>query len=244
MIRQQILTQQAQRLRVNVTSAQTDRLLNDEAARTGMPVKQFLKQQKLSRSDADELATRVVREFELKSIVVQDSRIGDNEVRSFYDQNRANFEQVHLARITTRTQADARAALEQVASGRDFAEVARSRSADSAAKSGGDLGFVPTTSLRNDVQAAIAQVSGAGLTTPLQTSGGFQIYHVIDRRTQPLKDVAAQIRSQLTGQSVDARFENWVRVELSSARVVVNPEYGRFDRATLEVVPGTGTIRQ
>ena len=53
-------------------------------------MKQFLKQQKLSRSDADELATRVVREFELKSIVVQDSRIGDNEVRSFYDQNRAN----------------------------------------------------------------------------------------------------------------------------------------------------------
>src|SRR2546422_4937532 len=45
MIRQRILAQQALRLRVNVTSAQTDRLLNDEAARTGMSVKQFLKQQ-------------------------------------------------------------------------------------------------------------------------------------------------------------------------------------------------------
>jgi parvulin-like peptidyl-prolyl isomerase len=120
----------------------------------------------------------------------------------------------------------------------------RARSVDSAAKSGGDLGFVATAALPNDVQAAIAQVSGSGLTTPLQTSGGFVFYRVTDRRTQPLKDVAAQIRSQLTGQSADARFENWVRVQLSSARVVVNPEYGRFDRATLEVVPGTGAIRQ
>jgi parvulin-like peptidyl-prolyl isomerase len=244
LIRQQILEQQARRLRVVVTGAQADRLLSDEATRTGTSVKQFLKSQKLSLRDGHELAVRVVREFELKSIVIQETGVSAAEIQSFYDRNRSAFEQVHLARITTKTQADARAALEQVASGRDFADVAKARSTDAAASKGGDLGFVAMTTLPGDVQAALTQVQGAGLTTPLQTAGGFQVYRVIERRTQPLTDVASRIRSQLAGQSLDTRFEDWVRGYLASARVVVNPEYGRFDRQALAVVPGTGAIRR
>src|SRR2546426_7896154 len=60
LIRQQILEQQARKMHVTITRGQTDRLLSDEASRQGMSVKQFLKQQNLSESDAHQLSERVV----------------------------------------------------------------------------------------------------------------------------------------------------------------------------------------
>jgi foldase protein PrsA len=244
LIRQEILAQQAGKLHISVTKAQISRLLSDEAARSGMSVKQFLKQQNLSQTDADQLAERVVREFELKSIVANNVAVDPKQVQSFYNANKAAFEQVHLARITTRTQADANVVIEQLAAGHDFADIARTRSVDSAARGGGDLGYVATSSLPTEVQAAVTQVKSNGITTPLQGAAGFEVYRVLDRRTQPLADVQDQIRSQIGGQAQDATFETWVHNHLATSRIVVNPEYGRFDRGTLEVVAGTGQLPQ
>jgi len=244
LIRQQILEQQARKMHVTVSPAQEDQLISDEAARSGMSVKQFLKQQNLSPTDGHQLAARVVREFELKSIVARDVAIDPKQVQAFYNQNKSAFEQVHLARITTRTEADARAAIEELAAGRDFADVARRRSIDAAAKTGGDLGFAAMSALPTDVQGALAQATGGGLTAPIQTISGFEVYRVLARRVQPLADVQDQIRSQIGSQSQDQLFEGWVRRHLAEAKIVVNPQYGRFDRSSLEVVAGTGQLPQ
>jgi peptidyl-prolyl cis-trans isomerase C len=245
LIRQEILAQQAQKLHIRVTKAQMTRLLSDEAARSGLSVPKFLKQQNLTQKDADQLAERVVREFELKSIVARDVAVDGKQVQAFYNANKAAFEQVHLARITARTQADATAVIGQLASGQSFADIARARSVDPAAPGGGDLGYVSTSSLPADAQAAITQVKSSGITTPIQGSaGGFEIYRVLDRRVQSLADVEGQIRNQIGGQAQDTTFETWVKNHLTSSRIVVNPEYGRFDRATLEVVAGSGQLPQ
>jgi parvulin-like peptidyl-prolyl isomerase len=242
LIRQEILAEQARKMHLVVTSAQEDKLVSDEAARSGMAVKEFLRQQNLSAADAKVLAERVVREFELKSIVAANVTVDPKQVSDFYSQNKSAFEQVHLARITTRTDTDARAAIEELASGHDFADVARRRSIDAAAPAGGDLGYQPTSSLSTDVQAAVAQVQPGGLTAPVQTQNGFEVYRVLDRRVQPLSDVQDQIRSQLGSQTQDQAFESWVRHYMAAAKIVVNPQYGRFDRTTLEVVAGSGRL--
>jgi len=244
LIRQEILAQQARKLHVKVTAAQAERLLSDESARSGMSVKRFLKQQNLTQTDGRQLAERVVREFDLKSIVARDVAVDPKQIQSFYNQNKAAFEQVHLARITTRNEADARAAIEQLAAGRDFADVARRLSTDSAAATGGDLGYTSASSLPTDVQAALTQVKAGGLTAPVQTVNGFEVYRLVDRRTQPLADVQDQIRSQIGSQTQDQAFEQWVRTHLAEAKIVVNPQYGRFDRTTLEVVAGSGQLPQ
>jgi foldase protein PrsA len=244
LIRQEILAQQARLLHVDVTTAQADRLLSDQAAQSGMSVKQFLKQQNLSAADGRILAERVVREFELKSMVAANVPIDPKQVEAFYNQNKSSFEQVHLARITTRTEADARGVIQELASGRDFAEVARTHSVDDASRAGGDLGWVAPSSLPQDVQAAIAQIGANGLTEPIQTDNGFELYRVLDRRTQPLSAVRGQIQTQIGGQAQDAAFENWIRTRLAIARIVVNPEYGHFDRTTLQVVAGSSQLPQ
>jgi parvulin-like peptidyl-prolyl isomerase len=239
LIRQQILEQQARNMRIAVRRAQVDRLLSEEAARAGMSVKQFLKQQNLSDDDGRTLAERVVREFELKSRIGQGAGVEAKDVQAFYNQNKAAFEQVHLARITTRSEADARGAVEQLASGDDFATVARARSIDQVARNGGDLGYVPSSSLPTEVQAALAQVEEGTISQPLQASGGFEVYRVLDRRVQPLSAVEGQIRAQIGSQAQDQRFEEWIRDHLAKARIVVNPQYGRFDRTSLQVVANT-----
>src|SRR5690348_7997133 len=72
LIRQEILAQQAKKMHITVTAAQAARLLSDEATRSGMSVKQFLKQQNLTPADGRQLAERVVREFDLKNVVARD----------------------------------------------------------------------------------------------------------------------------------------------------------------------------
>jgi peptidyl-prolyl cis-trans isomerase C len=180
----------------------------------------------------------------LKSIVARNVAVDPKQIQSFYNQNKAAFEQVHLARITTRNEAGARAAIEQLAAGRDFGDVARRLSTDSAASVGGDLGYTAASSLPTDAQAALAQVKTGGLTAPVQTVNGFEVYRLIDRRTQPLADVQDQIRSQIGSQSQDQAFEEWVRNHLAEAKIVVNPQYGRFDRTSLQVVAGNGRLPQ
>jgi len=81
LIRQEILAQQARKLHIKVTASQAERLLSDEAARSGMSVKQFLKQQNLSAADGRELAERVVREFDLKSVVARDVAVDPAQAR-------------------------------------------------------------------------------------------------------------------------------------------------------------------
>lgn len=241
LIRQQILAQEAERRGVRVSEEQVKRLIDQEAQRAGLSVGELRKQQNLSEEDLRTLASRVVREFELKRRVVTDTGIRDQDVEAFYEQNKGAFEEAHLERITVRTQADARDALEALGA-RSFAAVARDESIDAAAANGGDLGFVPLSELGSVVQSAVAQVAVGRVTDPIPSAGGFEIYRVIARRAIPLEDVEDNIRAQLGSQSIDARFQQWVIERVRKARVVVNPKYGRFDASVGEVVPGTGKL--
>jgi peptidyl-prolyl cis-trans isomerase SurA len=243
LIRQQILGQEATKRGVKVTAEQIERLISQEAQRVGLSVEELRKQQNLSQKDLQELASRVVREFELKRRVVTDAGITERDVESFYEQNKGAFEEAHLERITVRTQADAGEVLQELGS-RSFAVVAEDRSIDAAAADGGDLGFVPLSELGSVVQSAVSQVAVGRVTDPIPSAAGFEIYRVVARRTVPLADVEDRIRAQLGSQSVDARFQQWVVSRVRNARVVVNPKYGRFDAKIGEVVAGTGKLAE
>lgn len=242
LIRQQVLEQEARKQGIDVTEQQIDRLISQEAQRLGLGVEEFLEVQNLTRADLEELAGRVVREFELSRRVVGDADVDDEDVLRFYELNEAAFEEAHLRRITVRTQGEARSVLEELGAG-SFAEVAEEHSIDELAAQGGDMGYVPLAELSTEAQAVIRQASVGRVTDPVPTASGFEVYRVLDRRTRSLELVEDQIKTQLSEQTRGARFEEWVTERLRAARIVVNPKYGRFDRRAAAVVTGTGELR-
>lgn len=243
LIRQQILSEEARRRNIRVTRAQIDRLIAQEARRQGLSVEDFRKAQSLSESDARIIGERIVRQFELRSRVIKDVKVDESRIRGAYEAQKEAFVEVHVFRITVRSERDARRALDEINGDATFAEVAEKRSTDSLASEGGDMGYVPLTTVSSQAQAAIENASEDGLTQPIAAPSGYEIYRVTDRRSRDFADVRDELRSQLADQAREQEFEQWLGRRLRSASIVVNPKYGRFDPRTLQIVPGTGELR-
>lgn len=243
LIRQSVLDQEARRRNIRVTRPSVERLIEQEAGRQGLSVEDFRKANNLSAADARTIGERIVRLFELRRRVVTDVEVDDDDVRAAFEAQKEAFVEVNLLRITVRTEADAREVLEEVEDGSTFAELAPERSIDDLADEGGDMGFVPATSLSSQVQEAIQSTAIGAVTDPVLGPSGFEIYRVVDRRAGDFEDVEDQLRSQLSDQSRERQFEEWLGRQLRDAAIIVNPKYGRYDDQGLQVVPGSQELR-
>jgi parvulin-like peptidyl-prolyl isomerase len=242
LVRQVFLEQEARRLDLRVTRVQEDRLLAQEAARQGLTVPQFRKQQNLTAEDARTLAERVVRLFQVCGKVVRPVQLRDSQLRAAYEQQKSALEEVHLARITVATEAEIRKALEQISAG-DFSSVARSMSKDPSAAQGGDVGHVRLSTLSPDEQATVRRTDTGRVTDPINTGNAFEVFRVLDRRTPSFSDVRQDLNAQLSDQESQQRCTDWLNRRLRAARIVVNPKYGRFDDKQLAIVAGSRELR-
>ena len=243
LIRQAILEQEARRRDIEVTQEQINRLVEQEAQRQGMTIEQFRRANNLSPADARIIGERIVRQFELRRRVTEQVDVSESEVRRAYDAQKEAFEEVNLLRITVRTQTDARRVLQELDGGETFARLAPRLSIDDLAEDGGDMGYVPLASLPPQAQTAIQNTVDGGVTEPIVGANGIEIYRVVSRRSRPFSAVEDDLRNQLADQAREQAFEDWLNARLRRASVVVNPKYGRFDRESMQVVPGGERLR-
>jgi peptidyl-prolyl cis-trans isomerase C len=127
--------------------------------------------------------------------------ITEDELRARYEKDIANYtppEEVNAAHILVETEAEAKAILEDLAKGGDFAAIAKEKSKDPGSKdTGGDLGYFTKGQMVPEFEAeAFALPAGEVSKAPVQTQFGFHVIKVIDKRTQPVppfETVRAQI---------------------------------------------------
>ncbi len=229
LIYQTVAEQEAKRLHVSVTQGQADNLIAQTASARGLTAEKLLENEKLSRAQARRLALRGVRRFALIDKVIEQGRVPEADVRRVYEGQRDRFVELHLERITVKTQSQARQVLEELGDGEDFSTLAQDRSIDDLADKGGDMGFVPLTSLDVQVQDAVSQAVEGGLTDALQGADVFEIYRLVERKTKSFDEVEDEIRRALTQDDRDQRYQVWLAERVRKARVIVNPKYGRFD---------------
>jgi parvulin-like peptidyl-prolyl isomerase len=244
LIRQEIARQEAARLKIDIKDAQVTQLLEQAARARGYEnVEQLLEEEQLTDEEARRIAERGVLRFELMDRVVQGVAVNENTVRDVYEGQQERFVEVHLKRITVKTQAEAREAMSEVG-GSSFEDVAREHSIDELADNGGDMGYVGLTTLDVTVQGALEGAVEGGLSDPIETETGVEIYQLIDRRTRPFEEVADELRNSLTQEERDAAYQSWLAEKIKAAKIVVNPKYGRFDRNAEppSVVPSTGEL--
>jgi peptidyl-prolyl cis-trans isomerase SurA len=111
----------------------------------------------------------------------------------------------------------ARAAIEAIASelraGADFATLARERSRDASAASGGDLGWLSRGELEPAFETPLLDLPKGGVTPPVRTASGYHLFLLEDREEltpQMLAEARQQARDLLLQRKAQERFDEWV----------------------------------
>lgn len=138
------------------------------------------------------------------------SELTDAKLKARYDEllkQQPPQEEVHARHILTASEADAKAALEEVKKGGDFTEISKKRSTGPTAATGGDLGFFTKDKMVPAfAEAAFALQPGQVTQAPVQTQFGWHIIKVEARRkAEPPKfdEVRGQIAQMMEGEVVE-----------------------------------------
>lgn len=127
--------------------------------------------------------------------------ITDEQLKKEYQDRVAGAggKELKARHILVKTEAEAKAIIVQLGKGADFTKLAKSKSSDSSAKQGGDLGwFNPNQMVKPFSDAALALKKGEYTKTPVQSQFGWHVIQVEDKRAkQPpafeqVKDQARQ----------------------------------------------------
>lgn len=136
--------------------------------------------------------------------------VTDAKLKARYDElikQQPSQEEVHARHILVSSEADAKAALDEVKKGADFTEVSKKRSTGPTAATGGDLGFFTQDKMVPAfAEAAFKLQPGQVTEAPVQTQFGWHIIKVEARRkSEPPKfeDVRGQVYEMMSGEAVE-----------------------------------------
>ena len=247
LIMRAVLTPAAAERGIEVTDAEVDRRIEEfiEAEYDGnlAQYEEALYEQGLTEAQFHEIVYDRILHDSLRAEVVGDLQPTEEDIREFYEQNKAEYGLIRAQRILV----DDRALAQQLASRLQtapegevddlFARLAREHSEDAESRrAGGDLGYQASALFAADFGPETAALEEGAISVPVKTASGWQIVRVVDRRSAPLDQVRDQIAGQLEGPAQDAAWTEFLRDLVEKADVEVNSRYGVFDEELFQVV--------
>lgn len=174
----------------------------------------------------DLLRTRALRsEFVREKIAPQAT---DEVVRKRYDEEVAKIEQpeeIKASHILVETEDEAKAIIEQLKTGGDFAAIAKEKSKDpGSGANGGDLGYFGKGSMVPEFEtAAFALEPGKFTETPVKSQFGFHIIKLEERRKQPLPQFDA-VKAQVGQLVMSDAYTSLLQTMKAEAKIeIVKP---------------------
>ena len=167
-------------------------------------------------------------------------QVGEQDIRDYYDANRAKFGAVEQFRARhiffkvdrkggaaelARVEAIAAGVLKQVRAGKDFAELAKTYSDDpAAAKDGGDLGTFKKADMLPEIGNSVAAMKPGEVSELVLSQAGLHIIK-LEERTQstgkPFADAKGEIEEIVYKNKADERFAQWVKDLRASAPIEI-----------------------
>ncbi|WP_151994743.1 peptidylprolyl isomerase [Buttiauxella massiliensis] len=143
----------------------------------------------------------------------QNVEIADTDIQAYYDQHQDEFTQPQRNRysvIQTKTEAEAKAILDELSKGGDFAALAKEKSADIiSARNGGDMGWLEPGTTPDELKNAGLKDKGQ-LSGVIKSSVGFLVVRLDDiqpAQTKPLAEVKDAIATKVKQEkAVDAYY--------------------------------------
>ena len=109
--------------------------------------------------------------------------------------------EVHARHILVETEAEAKAVVEELKKGADFAEIAKKKSKDPGASDGGDLGFFTKEQMVPEFSAVAFTLEPGKISDPVKSQFGWHVIKVEEKRNRkapPIDQVKGQIETYVT----------------------------------------------
>ncbi|MAS88006.1 MAG: hypothetical protein CMH30_08555 [Micavibrio sp.] len=187
------------------------------------------------RKEMDKARTQIKRNLYLEELFAKE--LTEKDLVMAYQQYisqipESNEKQIHARHILVKDKAEAESIIKELNAGKDFITLAQQHSKDSAAASGGDLGFFSKNQMVKEfADAAFKLDVGQYTKTPVKTQFGWHVILVEGKRVEP----------KPTFEDVRAELENSLRQEILDKHLnELTEKYGvkRFDPKTgEEIVP-------
>ncbi|MDD2580479.1 MAG: peptidylprolyl isomerase [Desulfuromonadaceae bacterium] len=150
-----------------------------------------------------DLKKRLIVESFLKKKVEAESKVSDEDMKKFYEQNKDKFktgEQIRASHILVKTEKEAKDILAKLKSGGNFEELAKKYSVDSSAAKGGDLGWFGKGSMVPVFEKAALALKEGQISGIVKSDFGFHIIKLTGKRPagiRPFEEVKEQIKGAI-----------------------------------------------
>jgi len=177
-----------------------------------------------------DLRKRLVVESFLKKKVESESKVSDEDMKKFYEQNKDKFksgEQTRASHILVKSEKEAKEILAKLKSGGNFEELAKKNSVDSSSAKGGDLGWFSKGSMVPVFEKAALALKEGQISDVVKSDFGFHIIKLTGKRpagTRPFEEVKEQIKGAIMPAKQQEVFQK-IKDELKkSAKITIKED--------------------
>jgi parvulin-like peptidyl-prolyl isomerase len=178
-------------------------------------------------------AARWYREDRMLAILydqymIKDLKVTDEDLRQYYEGHRSQFsspEKRKVSHIVLPSLEQAQEVRATIVEGQSFAELAKTRSADTAtAKRGGDLGWITAREAPGEFQAVFTLEEGV-VSEPIQSRFGWHLFEVTGieaPQPMPLAEAQPEVRKKVIEQKQREKRTLWVKRLRETATISVD----------------------
>jgi len=142
---------------------------------------------------------------------VLSEEISDADIQAAYDamfKDQEPEKEFHAAHILVETEDEAKAIVDELKNGGDFAAIAKEESKDpGSGANGGDLGWFGMGMMVPEFEQAVASMEPGQISDPIQTQFGWHVIKLAETRMKPLPtldEMHDQLADQIRNQKVEA----------------------------------------
>lgn len=195
--------------------------LPDEVLFPGI-LDQLIQQTALEKSYEGDVPKRVElsMENERRSLIAGEAiekilatAVTDEALQAAYDATYANAEptkEFNASHILVETEDDAKAIVEELKGGADFAATAREKSTGPSGPGGGSLGWFGAGAMVPEFETAVAAMEAGDISDPVQTQFGWHVIKLNEVRNAEapaLEDVREELEQQVRSEAVTAAVD-------------------------------------
>lgn len=179
---------------------------------------------------SEELKRNLLMEKIIAEAVYSRVSVSDDEIKSYYDQHKAEFDrpdQVRARQIVVASEEEGQKVLGLLRQGEPFAEVAKQHSMSPDSEEGGDLGFFARNEMPAEFDAVVFKLTPGRLSDLVKSEYGYHVFLVEEQRKAhqlSLVEASDDIRLSLTKTKKARAYQQWLQDLRIRASIEMNWE--------------------